>query len=381
MPSKLPLVALGLTLCRAALPQSPPATLTLTFQEALERARANSPQIVSANIAALLAHEDTVQAKAALLPGVSGFSQYIYTQPNGTPSAASSWPTTARTCTTTRLTAHGDIYAPAKLRRLPQAQLAEAVARAKADIAARGLMATVVENYYGMVAAERKLANARQSLSEARAVPRHHAEAGARRRGGALRRARRSSRWSSASATCRKRNWRWTRRASASRSCCSRISARISPWWTISTPPGRCRPSPSPGAGRRATTPTSARRRPPSSSRTSTSSRPAPPACRRSRSTISSASTPTSSPFTTARPGNLGSVAQAQLNIPIWTWGAARSKVKQAELQLQQAKNDLSFTQRQLLAKLNSFYLEAQTASAQSLRCASRWISPRRACG
>src|SRR6185295_673483 len=33
----------------------------------------------------------------------------------------------------------------------------------------------------------------------------------------------------------------------------------------------------------------------------------------------------------------LGSAAQATLNIPIWSWSAARSKVRQAELQLQQA--------------------------------------------
>jgi len=52
----------------------------------MERARANSPQILSANIAALLAREDTAQAWAARLPGVSSFNQFIYTQPNGTPS-------------------------------------------------------------------------------------------------------------------------------------------------------------------------------------------------------------------------------------------------------------------------------------------------------
>jgi outer membrane protein TolC len=49
----------------------------------------------------------------------------------------------------------------------------------------------------------------------------------------------------------------------------------------------------------------------------------------------------------------------------VWTWGAARSRVKQAELKLQQARTDLSFTQRQLLANLNSFYLEANIASSQ----------------
>jgi outer membrane protein TolC len=62
---------------------------------------------------------------------------------------------------------------------------------------------------------------------------------------------------------------------------------------------------------------------------------------------------------------NLGSVAQAQLTIPLWTWGAARSKVRQAELHLQQARNDLTLTQRQLLSNLNSFYLEADSAGAQ----------------
>ena len=61
----------------------------------------------------------------------------------------------------------------------------------------------------------------------------------------------------------------------------------------------------------------------------------------------------------------LGSAAQATLNIPLWTWGAARSKVRQSELRLRQAQTDLSLTQRQLLASLNSFYQEADLASAQ----------------
>ena len=61
----------------------------------------------------------------------------------------------------------------------------------------------------------------------------------------------------------------------------------------------------------------------------------------------------------------LGSVVQAQINVPIWTWGAARSKVKQAEFKLQQAKNDLTYTQRNLLAQLDSFYREAAMARDQ----------------
>jgi outer membrane protein TolC len=58
----------------------------------------------------------------------------------------------------------------------------------------------------------------------------------------------------------------------------------------------------------------------------------------------------------------LGSVAQVQLSVPIWTWGAARSRVRQAEFQLQQAKNDLTYTQRNLLSQLDSFYREAALA-------------------
>jgi outer membrane protein TolC len=60
-----------------------------------------------------------------------------------------------------------------------------------------------------------------------------------------------------------------------------------------------------------------------------------------------------------------GSSVVAQLNIPIWNWGINKSKVKQAELDLQQAKNDMSLTQRTLLANLESYYLEAQVATSQ----------------
>jgi hypothetical protein len=62
---------------------------------------------------------------------------------------------------------------------------------------------------------------------------------------------------------------------------------------------------------------------------------------------------------------NPGSVAQAQLNIPVWNWGAAKSRVAQSQLRLQQARNDLTLTPRQLLADLNQFYLEARSASSQ----------------
>src|SRR5215471_17725179 len=77
--------------CRAQVTANPqPAgtpggpVLNLTLKDALDRARQYGPQFLQANIAAQLAHQDTVQAKAALLPTVNGFTQFIYTQPNGT---------------------------------------------------------------------------------------------------------------------------------------------------------------------------------------------------------------------------------------------------------------------------------------------------------
>lgn len=59
---------------------------------------------------------------------------------------------------------------------------------------------------------------------------------------------------------------------------------------------------------------------------------------------------------------NLGSSAAATLNIPIWNWGATQSRIKQAELKNEQAKRELSLAQRTLLAEIKSLYAEAETA-------------------
>ena len=59
---------------------------------------------------------------------------------------------------------------------------------------------------------------------------------------------------------------------------------------------------------------------------------------------------------------NLGSSASATLNIPIWNWGSTQSKVKQAELRRTQAQRELSLAQRKLLAEMRSLYAEAETA-------------------
>ena len=62
---------------------------------------------------------------------------------------------------------------------------------------------------------------------------------------------------------------------------------------------------------------------------------------------------------------NLGYVAQATLNIPVWNWGATRSKIKQAELKREQAQLDLNVAQRTLDGNLAAAYAEADGARSQ----------------
>src|SRR5258706_15175343 len=58
----------------------------ITLSDALARARQYGGQVMSANLAALQAKQDTVQARAARLPSLNAFNQFIYTEGNGTPS-------------------------------------------------------------------------------------------------------------------------------------------------------------------------------------------------------------------------------------------------------------------------------------------------------
>lgn len=62
---------------------------------------------------------------------------------------------------------------------------------------------------------------------------------------------------------------------------------------------------------------------------------------------------------------NLGYEWLFTVNIPVWNWGSTQSRVKQAELRRSLAKVQLSFAQRKLLAQLQSLYGEAQTAQQE----------------
>ena len=148
-----------------ALPAAAQGTVSITLQEAQQRARANSANFQAAATAALVAREDRVQARAGLLPSASYTTSYIYTQGNGTSSG--------------RFIANNGVHEYAAQGNAHQViglglvaeyrrtGAALALAKARAEIAGRGLAVTVTKSYYGLIVAERKVANAQAAADQA----------------------------------------------------------------------------------------------------------------------------------------------------------------------------------------------------------------------
>src|SRR5205823_4369962 len=125
-----------------------------------------NPAFQSATVAAGLAREDRVQAKAALLPTLSYLNQYIYTQGNGTPSGVFVANDGVHIYNS-QAVVHEELFSLTRRAEYRRTIAAEVVAQAKRDIAARGLIVTVVQGYYGLVIAGRHLTNSRRSVDEA----------------------------------------------------------------------------------------------------------------------------------------------------------------------------------------------------------------------
>lgn len=142
------------------------ASVEITLHDALTRARQYGNQIQSANLAVLQSREDIVQARAARLPSLNAFNQFIYTEGNGTPSGVFVANDGVHIYNE-QAVVHQEALAFVRRGELNRALAAEAVARAKVDVAARGLTQTVVQNYYAIAVAQRKYANAQASVREA----------------------------------------------------------------------------------------------------------------------------------------------------------------------------------------------------------------------
>jgi outer membrane protein TolC len=62
---------------------------------------------------------------------------------------------------------------------------------------------------------------------------------------------------------------------------------------------------------------------------------------------------------------NLGYFVTAGMNLPIWNWGSTESKLRQAEYRRQQARVELSQSQREALSNLSAYYSEAEVARSE----------------
>lgn len=339
--------------------------LTLSLQDAIERARRYSSQFQAAVTASGLAREDSVQAKAALLPTLNYFNQYIYTQANGTLSGVYVANDGVHLYSS-QGTVHADLYAPGKRADYQRTLAAEAVAHAKAEIASRGLVATVVQGYYGLISAQRKSANARRSIDEARQfldITQKQESGGEVAHADVVK-----------AQILVEQRLRDAQDAELSVER-SRIGLAV-----LLFPDFRQNFSvvddfesvpllpPLNEIQQRATG-------------NSPELRAAEAAVREETLGIASARAallPTLSfdyfyginanqfaIYNERNQRNLGSEAQGTLVIPLWNWGASRSRIRQAQMRREQAQLELSVTQRQLLADLNTFYLEAKTASSQ----------------
>jgi len=364
----LPTLGIGLALCLPAFAQTPSdgsAPLRITLQDALERAQRYSQQALTANVAALLAHEDRVQAKAALLPSVNGISQFIYTQPNGTASGVFV-PNDGPRIYNDQATVHADLFAPVKRADYYRAVAAEGAARAKADLAARGLIATVTEDYYGMAVAVRKLHNAGLSVADAQSFLDITEK---QEKGGAV----------AHSDTVKARLQLNDRKRDRQEAQLALDKARIG-FAVLLFPDYQANFAVVDDLDPLGTLPdygeiqALAGKNSPDIRAAQATVRQQDYEMRSARSEMLPAVSLDyffgigANQFAIHNPEGqnlLGSVVQAQLTVPLWNWGAARSKVKQAELKLQQARNDLTYTQRNLLAELDAFYGEAALARSQ----------------
>jgi len=338
--------------------------LVLTLQDALARAKANDPQFRSALTDLGVAHQDTVQSRAQLLPNVNYNMQYIYTQGNGT--------ATGRFLANNGVheyIAQGNVHqalSPGMFAEYRKAAAAEALTRAKSEIATRGLVVTVVQAYYGYVVAQRKYATAQKAAAEAD----HFLGISQKlQNGGEV------ARSDVIKAQIQNNQQQRDLQDALLAMNKTRLDLAVLLFpnfdenFSVVDDLGLPDPLPSFVEVQAAATKNN-------------------PTLRAALATLRQSNQEVSVAWTAMLPSitldyfygidanqfavrdrngfrNLGYGATATLQLPIWSWGAGASKIKQADLKRQQASLELSFAQRRLLADLRSFYEETGTLRAQ----------------
>jgi outer membrane protein TolC len=146
------------------------APTTITLADAMERARKLDPTLVGAMSDAKSAREDRLQARNAMLPQLTGTSQYLNTQGDGGRISDGRFVTNDGVHIYREWIVFHQDLSPSLLMGTPltRAKAAEALANAKSEIARRGLTVTVTKTYYALVVAQRKFAAAQAGLDQAK---------------------------------------------------------------------------------------------------------------------------------------------------------------------------------------------------------------------
>lgn len=344
--------------------QTTTSTVSLTLADALTRARANSPQFHAALVQLGIAREDHVQARAALLPNVDYNNGYIYTEGNGTASGRFIANNGVHEYITQGVvTQNLGLVQYADFRRTAAAR---ALAQAKAEVAARGLIVTVVQAYYGVQSAETKLASTRAAADEAQRflqITRDLEQGGEVAHADVIK--------AQIQSDGEQRSLQDV--TLAAEQARLNLAVLVFPNFfqdftlvdALSAAPVLPPLAEVQGLAEKNNPELAA-------------AFAAVDVARHEVQAAEAAHIPTLAlnyfygldanqfaQYTIFGAPNVGYSATATLNIPIWHWGAIESKVKQAELQQQQARIELSAAQRQAVADLRSFYAEAETARSQ----------------
>ncbi|HWG86192.1 MAG TPA: TolC family protein [Candidatus Acidoferrales bacterium] len=349
------------------------APLTLTLQDALKRA--NSVPFQAALTDQGVAHQDKVQARAVLLPKVSYQNQFIYTQPAEGPTGSANPGSTAASAQAPRFIANNSVHeylsegvaeeslGYAQVADYRKAKALESVARARAEIASRGLVLTVVQNYYGFIAAQRKFASVQLAATEAENflnLSRKLESGGEVAHSDVIK--------AQIQFNDRQRDLREAQLAMDK----ARLELAVLLF---------------PNFNQNFSVVDDSELAPPLESfdEFARMAQTRSPDVRASASALEAAGYELSSvrgeylpsltlnyfygidapQFAARAPDgtrNLGYAATATLNIPVWNWGATHSKAVQADLKRKQAQRELSLAQRKLLADMRSLYAEAAAA-------------------
>lgn len=345
------------------------APLTVTLQDAIARARRNSPEYRAALTAYASAKEDRVQGRAALLPGVDYNAGFLYTQGNGS--------STGRYVGANGVheyLSQGNVHQEISLQGIADYRrtlAAEAVAKARSEIAARGLIVTVVQNYYGFVVAQRKYETAQRAATQGQRfldISQRLEHGGEVAHSDVIK------------AQIQFNQQQRDLQESELEMNRSRLelAVLIFPDFNehFSVVDDLQTPEPLPSMVEVQT----------AAARQNPELRAALGALQEARHEVGAAwsgflpslkldyfygidanhfATRQLDPASQLPVRNLGYAATATLQLPVWNWGANRSKLKQASLLREQAQMELTFAQRQLLAKLHTLYEGAQTVRSE----------------